>query len=804
MRLLAVTFLFVLIFSSVSAQVNEEKKFSVTGIVVNDKGAAIPYSSVSLHKSTDSSQVLITASDDNGAFDLDVAPGSWYLKITFLTYDEKKLPLTISDKDVDLGPVTLSTNAKTLSEVVVTSEKKLMELKLDKRIYNVSQDVSNIGSNASEILANIPSVDVDIEGNVSLRGSQGVRILIDGKPSALTGIRSNDALRNLQGAMIDRIEVITNPSSRYDAAGETGIINIILKKNKTRGFNGNFTGTAGYPSNFSAAYSINYRTQKMNLFSSFGTNYRDNPGSGFSSQRFNGTDTSFIYNQTLKRNREGISGNLMAGIDYNLTQYTSLTGSFLIDMGWEKNISRLLYEDLNDLGQLTQSTLRIDEETERERDTEVSLSFRKKYQGNEDREWTADFKWTNSGETEESDYIQTVLNGNSELLQRSENPAYEDNVLLQTDYIHPFGEDGKFETGFKGTIRKITNEFLVEELDENGDWKILPAFDNNMEFTEKIFAAYAMVGNKIKRFSYQLGLRGELTDMRTGLIKTNEINQRNYFNLFPSSSVSYELDDKNTVQFSYSYRINRPHFRNLTPFANFSDPRVYFSGNPNLNPEFTHALEAGYLIDWGRGSVFSSIYYRHTKGVTERIRLLDSTTGITNIIPINLSTQNDIGFESAFNIEISNWWKFNTSFNFFSAKARGTYEDRAYGSETFSWTNRTTSRMTFFGELDFQASLFYRSPRVNTQGRDLAIYSIDLGLAKDVFKGKGTLTFNVRDLLNSRKRRSIVDIPGYYSKSEFQWRPRQFRLTLNFRLNQQKIQNDRNEEPRMEEGGFDN
>jgi outer membrane receptor protein involved in Fe transport len=784
------------------SQVNEGRQYSLNGITANEKGTAIPNSNISLHKTADSSLVAAAASDEKGQFSFIITPGSYFLKISFQSYEEKRISgIIVSGNDIDLGYITLKPAPKLLSEVVVISEKKLMDLELDKRVYNVSQDVSNIGANASEILANIPSVTVDIDGNVSLRGSQGIRILIDGKPSALTGLRSTDALRNLQGAMIDRIEVITNPSSRYDAAGETGIINIILKKNKTKGFNGNFTGTAGYPDNFSASYSINYRTQKMNLFSSFGMNYRKNKGRGSSIQKYSGTDTSFVYNQINSRTRKDFSQNLMAGIDYYITPNTTLTGSFLIDGGREKNFNRILYEDFNNTGQLTKSILRTDNEKAKERDTEVSLSFRKKFDGNNDKEWTADFKWTSSGETESSDYTQGDTNGADAFIQRSGNPAYEDNLLLQTDYVHPFNKEGKFETGFKGTIRKITNEFLVEEQTSAGDWITLPAFDNNMEFTENIYAVYALVGNTIKKFSYQFGLRGELSDIRTGLIKTNQVNQRQYFNLFPSSSLSYELNEKNTLQLSYSYRINRPNFRNLTPFADFSDPRVYFTGNPNLNPEYTHSMEAGHLLDWDKGSLLSGVYYRHKKGVIERIRILDTVTGITNIIPVNLSTQNDIGLEFAFSVSVSHWWKFNSSINFYQSVAKGSYNNELLESNTVTWTNRTTSRMTFFKQLDFQASLNYQSPRVTTQGKDLSVYSIDLGLVKDVFKGKGTLTFNVRDLMNSRRRRSVVDIPGYYSRSDFLWRPRQMTLTLNFRLNQQKIDN---KDDRNDDGGFEN
>jgi len=784
-----------------NAQVDENKKYSVQGIVIDEKGKPIPYSSILLYNMEDSAQVSATASDEKGKFGFSVIPGSYFLKISFLSYEEKVVQdISVSDKDVDLGSVSLTASVKILSEVVVTSEKKLMELRLDKRVYNVSQDVSNIGANASEILENIPSVTVDVEGNVSLRGSQGVRILIDGKPSALTGLRSTDALRNLQGAMIDRIEVITNPSSRYDAEGETGIINIILKKNKTRGFNGNFTGTAGYPSYFSGAYSINYRSQKMNLFSSFGTNYRKNKGEGFSTQRYKGSDTSFTYNQITSRSREDFSFELMTGIDYYLNTNTTLTGSFLIDAGTENNLNKILYQDYDGSGQLVNNTLRFDDETARERDTEVSLSLRKKFPGNNDKEWTADFKWVNSGETESSDYVQDDMIGGGKLVQRSGNPAYEDNILLQTDYMSSFGKEGKFETGFKGTIRKIKNEYLVEEQTSGGSWVILPAFDNNMEFTEKVYAAYGMIGNTIRRFSYQVGLRGELTDIRTGLTKTNEINTRSYFNLFPSGSFSYELSDINSLQLSYSYRINRPNFRNLTPFADFSDPRVYFVGDPNLDPEYSHSFEAGHLTDWKKGSVLAGVYYRHKKGVIERIRILDTVTGITNIIPINLSTQNDFGLEFTLYLTATDWWKLNGSFNFFKAKAAGDYNGDLLESETVSWTGRGVSRMTFFKQLDFQASINYQSPRNNTQGRQLSSYSIDLGLARDVFAGKGTLTLNVRDLMNSRRRRAVIDIPDYYSSSDYLWRPRQINLTLNFRINQQKIERDDDND----EGGNEN
>ncbi|MCK7553619.1 TonB-dependent receptor [Chitinophaga sedimenti] len=354
------------------------KAQTITGQTTDEKGAVVPFSTAILFRSKDSSQVTGGVSDEKGVFKLKAAPGKYFVKISLLSYKDKFININLV-KDLQLGAIVLKPGSKTLAQVEIVGEKKLMELDLDKRVYNVSQDVSNIGANASEVLANVPSVTVDVDGNVALRGSQGVRILIDGKPSALTGIKSTDALRNLQGAMIDRIEVVTNPSSRFDAAGETGVINIILKKNKTRGFNGNFTGTLGYPQQLGAAYAINYRNEKMNLFSSFGVNQRKGPGKSSTYRTYESADTSWAYNESMRRERKDLGANIMVGMDYYLTDNTTLTGSVLYSGGKENNVSRLRYEDLDGNGQIKNATLRINDEDAREENTEATLSFRKKY-----------------------------------------------------------------------------------------------------------------------------------------------------------------------------------------------------------------------------------------------------------------------------------------------------------------------------------------------------------------------------------------------------------------------------------------
>jgi len=270
--------LFIFAYITAFAQDNSEVGPAITGSIMDQQKNPVPFGSVAVHSAEDSTLVTGGVSDDQGKFSIPVNPGEYFVKVSFLSYNEEVIPsITISNSTVSLGVVTLKENSKVLEEVVVRGEKASMELQLDKRVFNIQKDLSNVGRNASDILGNLPSVTVDVDGTVSLRGSENVRILIDGKPSGLTS-RDPEALRMLQGNLIESIEVITNPSSRYDAAGEVGIINIILKKNQDKGINGSFSANAGYPAQYGAAYTINIRRKNVNLFSSYGLEYDKRPG----------------------------------------------------------------------------------------------------------------------------------------------------------------------------------------------------------------------------------------------------------------------------------------------------------------------------------------------------------------------------------------------------------------------------------------------------------------------------------------------------------------------------------------------
>lgn len=760
-------------------------KYRINGALVDPNNIAIPFGAVSLYSKADSTLIDGVLTKDSGQFEIIAAPGTYYLKINIISFREKTVADVIVNKqDIDLGKITLQTDSKLLDEVVITGERSQMQLDLDKRVFNVGSDLANIGGTAADILDNIPSVTVDPEGAVSLRGSENVRILIDGRPSGLTGISSPDALRLLQGNMIERVEVITNPSSRYDAEGEVGIINIILKKNIRYGLNGSFTANWGNPLTYGGSFDVSFRKNNFNLFSSYGYNYRSMRGTGSSFQRFSETDSIFSYSETSTRRRAGNAHNLRAGADYYINEQNILTAVVLYRTGRGRNTSSYTFNDYDNTETLVRTTIRNEIEREPENTIETSLSYRKEFD-KKGQLFTADIKFIDNQELELADFTQTVPNTQQPLLQRSSNTEYEKNLLFQADYVHPFSEKGKWEAGLKSTSRTLKNKFLVEEQQDESGWQILPQFDNNLVYRENIHAAYLMAGEQFGKFSVQAGLRGELSDIQTELPDQQKTDTQSYFNLFPSIHFSYELAKNKSLQLSYSRRLSRPGFRDLLPFSGLSNNRSIRMGNPLLRPEYTNSMEAGQLTNWDTGSLLTSIYYRHRTGVIQRLTLVDSV-GISHIYPVNMAKENAYGIEMNASNTIQNWWRINANFNFYRAITTGTYLDKEYGSDAFTWTSRITSKMTIVKSLDFQAGVNYRGAQNILQGRRLPSYSIDLALAKDIFKGKGTVTFSVRDLFQTRRWRTILDEPGYYSNSNNLRNQRQILLTLNFRLNRSK------------------
>jgi outer membrane receptor protein involved in Fe transport len=721
------------------------------------------------------------------------------VRITFLSYKEKWLPITLTSSPLDLGTIVLAPSADVLDQLEITAERSQMELRLDKRVFNVGKDLSNLGGTASDVLDNIPSINVDTDGTVSLRGSQNVRILINGKPSGLIGSDPANALKMFQADMIDRVEIITNPSARYEAEGEVGIINIILKKEARAGINGSATLTGGLPTNNGIALGLNYRKKSTNFFVNYTLNNRYIPGRGENFQSFSSPDTSYIFTQKRTHVRGSLSHNIQAGTDIYINDKNSLTISGLYKYGVGDNFSSILYSDFDEFDVLTRQVTRNENEIETKENIEGSINYVRKFKG-EGHELVVDARWIRSLDLEQSVYVETP-EGGAVINQRSVNTENEENKVVQIDYVLPLGKDAKFEAGARSAFRTIENLFLVEQEGDGGEYVPIDMFNDIMVYTENIHAAYGMFGNKYKKLGYQVGVRAEYSDVATNLLKSGEFNPRKYLNLFPSMHLSREMKENNSLQFSISRRLSRPSMWNLLPFFTFSDSRVVFSGNPDLDPEFTYSFETGHLKNWDKGSLLSSVYYRRGTGVIQRITFVDEE-GFTRVFPINLAVQNSYGVEFNANRDINKWWKVNANGNFFRAIMEGEYNGQEFFADTYTWTARANSRMTLFKKLDTQLSFDYRARQRTPQGIQKSIYFLNAGLSMDVLKGNGTLSFSARDIFNTRKRRWVVTtIENFSSESEFQWQSRQFVLSFSYRLNQKKKKEEK--PPFGGEGGGD-
>jgi outer membrane receptor protein involved in Fe transport len=792
-RIIIAALLIFLIQSGNVKGITDDDAGSISGKVIDSSNnEPVEFATVSVY-TADSTLVTGNITSVDGTFNIQVPDGKYYLHVQFISYQQQTVEnvrVTRDKRKVDLGEISLQLDTKKISEVTVTGEKSEMVIDLDKRTFNVGKDLGNAGKSATEILDNIPSVTVDLDGNVSLRGSQSVQILVNGKPSGLVSSDNPAALKSLQGSLIEKIEVVTNPSARYEAEGMSGIINIVLKKDQQEGINGSFEVSAGYPHDYRAGANVNFRRKKANYFLNYGASYRERPGEGVAYQHFMFPDTNYFTNVERDRLRTGWSHNLRGGADYFINDRNTLTAAAFVGFSDEKNTTNLWYRDLDQDGMLQEVTWREDNEQELERNIEFSLDYTLKFD-QEDRKLNVFVQYIEEGETEESDIREksTSYSGESinddDVLQRSLNKESQRDLLVQADYIHPFGEDGKFETGYRSEMRFINNPYSVEEKNENGDWEYLEGFTNDFNYTENIHSVYAQAGNQFNKWSLQLGLRSEFSDVRTYLEQADERNDRLYFDLFPTLHTAYQFNDINSIQLSYSRRINRPHFWYLNPFNNYTDARNIRTGNPNLNPEYTNSYELGYLRKNAKTTLYAGGYFKNTDGVIERISEVDEE-GITYIFPYNLSVRNSFGLETNISVDPFKWWTLSGDINAFRAITSGEYDGERLESDDYSWNGRLNSMMRFDNDLDIQTTFYYRAPQKTTQGERLAYYMLNLGVSKDVLKGNGTLTLNIRDVLNTRNFRYIIDRPNLYSENEFRWSSRTISLSFIYRLNQKE------------------
>lgn len=769
-----------------TAAIAQQQELKARGTIFDDQNETVPYAVINIHSIADSSLVTGVATNDDGLFEFSIPEGQYYIDISFFGMVSKQIKLSQTSGALDLGKIKLVAGKTTeVAGAEVVAQRNQMSLQIDKRVFNVGSDLNSQGANATEVLQNIPSVTVDPEGNVSLRGSQAVRILIDGKLSGFAS--SADALQQLQADMIDKIEVITNASARYEAQGEAGIINIILKKSKKAGFNGSATLRGGYYPDDGIGVNANYRKDKLNLYGSANYNYRRVDGRSTTHQRLESADTAFIYDQGYKHVRKKNGVNINVGADYDINPKNTISASVGFRYGVGNNKYDRTYDNYTINEVFKSKDTRFEDQKENENMLEATIGYTTRFK-KEGSEWKTSLRFFNDKDFEDSDYTETSTNYSNTLVERSNAYVTENMVLLQSDFVLPIFEKGKLETGIRGQIRDFDNKFGYSTKIAN-DWIGNPLFNDRFNYDERVYAAYLMGANTFGKLGVQAGLRGEYSEVYTRQYSEAQGNTRDYFNLFPSLALSYQHNQANTFQLSYSRRINRPGQWDLMPFMKFGDNRTMRVGNPDLDPELTDSYEAGILNTFEKGSLLSSVYYKHTKNKFDRLSYL-ANDSIIYQRAVNIATRDAIGLELTANYNPANWIRITSGFNFFREEIRGNLQNQNFNYDNFSWTNRSSVNVSLPQRWRMQLSGNYEAPVVNAQGKRLSMYFMDFGLSKDIMKNKATIGFNVTDILNSRKWRSTVNTPEIQSETMFQWRQRSARITFTYRFNQQKREQD--------------
>jgi outer membrane receptor protein involved in Fe transport len=777
-----------------------QSKLKVTGKVI-EKSTNLPleYSTITLKSAKNPNQIFGGITDGKGEFSVDVAPGDYNIIIEFISFQPNEINNKSITQNTNLGTILLEDGAKQLNEVIVRAEKTTVEIKLDKKVYNVGNDLMVKGGTVSDVLDNIPSVTVDTDGTISLRGNENVKVLIDGRPS--NAINISDALRLIPADAIEKVEVITNPSARYDAEGGGGILNIVLKKGKNQGVNGTVIANTGDPDNHGVSGNLNYKTKEFNLFTNQGYSYRKSPGNAFTNSRYLNDDNTTRDYMYEKRNNDRLnkSYNGNFGFDWFLTESLTWTNTVNYRKSSGNNVDDVFqnYYDQNFVYDYTRN--RVNEEDGQSENIEFSTNFTKKFK-KDGHKLTVDGSFSSNGDNNTALITDSRNDNATVFFDETFNKQDQSRNLIQADYVLPIGKKSQFEAGYRGDFLKNTTDYSVIK---NG--VPFPQFTNILEYKEKVNALYSQFGTKINKFSMLYGLRWEDSNIDVNQLVTNDFNNKRYNNFFPSAFFTYELTESSDVSLSYSRRIQRPRGRQLNPFNNLSSNVNIFVGNPDLNPSFTNAFDLGYIKKWNKLTFSTSAYFNATSDAIQFVRRPngDFQDGIPVIItsPINLAKEYRSGFEFTLNYSPYKWWKLNSNFNFFYNETDGdfTYID-SNGDEVYqnfdnsatSWFARLTSKVNLPYKIDWQTNMNYNGSQRNAQGRNLGVFAMNLAFSKDILKEKATVALNVSDVFNSRKRISEVYLPGEVeSYGEFQWRERQITLSFTYRFNVKKNEKER-------------
>lgn len=723
----------------------------------------------------------------------DIKPGKYNVRITYVGYETQTIDSIeiLGNKSKDLGRIALKSTGNMLNEVVIEGRAPAMQIGIDRKTFNVGESLVSAGGTATDVLANVPTLQVDQDGSVSLRGSSSVKILIDGRESALAGNDVTSLLQSLPANSIEKVEVITNPSSKYDAEGQTGIINIVLKKNIRTGLNGSINTSAGSYDNYMAGITLNYRDRKFNYFGSYNFNKRNMLGSGKTDNTFFG-DSTRNYSES-ESSRKGNSHTVKAGFDYNMSDRTSLSFSGNLSIRDNKRIEDLNYEFFKQ-SQMTGTSVRNSTQFEDDLGYELNADFRHQFK-REGEELTGNASYGRDKEDGTNDFSQNYTDGRKATSRKNVTSEDGKNINLQLDYVLPFSEVSKFEAGYRSQIRKSFDTQFSRSLDSLGNYVPDYRISNDFDFTSTVHAIYANYQNKFTdKIGYQIGLRGEQFELKStyfskdpAAVETESNAKQKFFRLYPTLFLTYDVGESgDKVQFSYSRRVQRARGWQVNPFLNVSDDLNYRQGNPNLKPEDVHSLEMSFAKTFGKVNLISSAYFNHASEVIQPF-VYKIEDGRTYSRWENMTSRNLSGFEFISKVNATKDFDFTFNLNLIHIQYNANPDYDIKERKDFAYNANLTANYRFTPTFSAQIRGEYNSSRVMAQGQMNAMKGMDLALKKDVFKKKASIMFNVRDVFNSRKMNGVTETAQLISNFEHRWMKRMVTLSLSYRFGSQDL-----------------
>lgn len=789
-RLLAVCILVIISFMSYS-----QEYYTITATII-DKATQdkLPFATLTLLNPNNQTLIGGAVSDENGLISVKSSLSSVQIKVDYIGYETLVITRIDLNKKTTLGNLGLSPKESQLAGIDLVGRRSDVEIRLDKRVYNVGQNLNAKGTNVSDVLENIPSLSLDLDGNLELRGSTNVRILIDGKPSGLVGVNGIDALADLPAESIERVEVITAPSARYQAEGSSGIVNIILAKNTFKGLNGVFNLSGGKYDSYGANASINYKVKKVNFFTNSG--YRDNTnlGGAFQDNSYNNNLTYDQFVETRSFDRRRVGTNVNIGLDYTPTEKTKLTISYTQNKREGDDQTKNDQNHFLENGVVTKS-LRSEVEEDYGLNKQLSLSLTHNFNDNGHKlDITLQRERNIEDEFADLQTQQFIPQSILSLLEENNTEQEEKRFLAQIDYVWPIDKNSQFEAGYRGTNQDQNTGFVVQTVDSNGNLIVNANLTNFLDFNQKVHAFYSQYGKKWGGFSILSGLRFEHTAMNVIQKTTNEDGKSTFNDFFPTLNLGFELSETANITIGYNRRISRPRSRSLNPFQSRSSETSFFQGNPFLKPSYSNGFDIGYLKQFKKFTFNSSLYFRRTEKPENRISVESGdfvevngvSTPVIKRFPVNLGRRDQLGIEANGSIRWSPKWRSNLSFNIFRSVEEGSYEGQIFDNENDSWTGNFRNNLSLPKKINTQINVWFVGANQSAFGSRKAFGGVSLGLNKDILNDNATINLNFSDVFNTSIYRWKTFTETITTEGEYQRRKPIYTLTFTYRFRQEK------------------